>query len=56
MELILTDFCHWLNSRKCTFIEISLNKDYKLNDSQKIEEELKHDKEKKSLDDDDKSQ
>ena len=30
MELILTDFCTWLSKRKCTFIEIVLNKEYKL--------------------------
>ena len=36
MELILTDFCHWLNRRKCTFIEIILNKEYKLTAPLKI--------------------
>jgi hypothetical protein len=45
MELILTDFCHWLNRRKCTFIEIILNKEYKLITPLKIEEDLKNDRE-----------
>ena len=52
MELILTDFCHWLNRRKCTFIEVILNKEYKLIAPLKIEEDVKNDKEKDGEDDD----
>ena len=51
MELILTDFCHWLNRRKCTFIEVILNKEYKLIAPLKIED-VKNDKEKDGEDDD----